>query len=432
MAMQLLILLPLLICALSPGLGKSIQFQDAETYNWMDNNPEWTESGKKIVDGDIALEDDDPRPTSRKMVPDPEKRWPDDPLTGWPLVPYNLQNYPKADHDVIHEGLDHWMENTCLVFQETYILDQPHINFNEGNGCHSNIGRVASHNGQVVSIGQGCKQMHTVAHEVGHAIGFHHEQCRTDRDDYITVLYENIKPGSGGNFNKHEDNSTGVEYDYSSIMHYGSQSFSENGLNTIMPKFDPTMQRFMGHHTGLTFRDKLLANRVYDCIGKWKKVCGANSMECSNLGYMGADCKCVCPPGTSGKHCQHVEGGYYPALTCGGNMTAPGYIETSNWPDIPNPNEWCMWWVQAGDGERVRVTFHAFDLTYRPDSGRCIHDKLELRLQDPLTTGNKYCEDEIKPDDEFVSEGSEMFISFFGATHQNNHTGFSATIDFIS
>merc|ERR1711962_108191 len=268
--------------------------------------------------------------------------------------------------------------------------------------------------------------MPAVAHETGHAIGYNHEQCRSDRDEYVTILYENIKPGKEGNFNKHDDNTTGIEYDYSSVMHYGSGSFSENGLTTIMPKYDPTMERFMGHNTGLTFRDKLLANRVYDCIGKWKKACGDDSVECENLGYMGADCKCVCPNGTSGDNCQNVEGDYYSPISCGGNMTAPGYIETPNWPDVFNPDEWCMWWVQAGAGERVRITFHAFDLTYRPDSGKCSQDKLELRLQHPVAVGSTYCEDEIKPGDEFVSEGSEMFISFFGA-HSNRHTGFSAT-----
>lgn len=71
-----------------------------------------------------------------------------------------------------------------------------------------------------------------------HALGFYHAQSATDRDDYVEILWENIKPGKEHNFNKYgSDKITdfGVGYDYGSVMHYSRTSFSVDGSATIVP-----------------------------------------------------------------------------------------------------------------------------------------------------------------------------------------------------
>ena len=42
---------------------------------------------------------------------------------------------------------------------------------------------------------QGCLYHDTVQHELLHALGFKHEQCRSDRDQHLRILWENIIPG---------------------------------------------------------------------------------------------------------------------------------------------------------------------------------------------------------------------------------------------
>ena len=60
--------------------------------------------------------------------------------------------------------------------------------------CSSSVGRTARGE-QKVNLHQNCWHKGIVIHEIAHAIGFFHEQSRTDRDSYVKVLYQNIEVG---------------------------------------------------------------------------------------------------------------------------------------------------------------------------------------------------------------------------------------------
>ena len=62
--------------------------------------------------------------------------------------------------------------------------------------CRSKVGKlIRPGTGQDLSIGSGCDHWSTVAHELLHAFGFEHEQCRPDRDEYVTLHSENLQKG---------------------------------------------------------------------------------------------------------------------------------------------------------------------------------------------------------------------------------------------
>lgn len=59
--------------------------------------------------------------------------------------------------------------------------------------CYSGVGMMGGE--QTVNIGKYCGTVGIVMHELMHALGFWHEQSRTDRDTYVTIHTDNIEFG---------------------------------------------------------------------------------------------------------------------------------------------------------------------------------------------------------------------------------------------
>ncbi|KAL1485289.1 hypothetical protein MTO96_032051 [Rhipicephalus appendiculatus] len=80
----------------------------------------------------------------------------------------------------------------------------------------------------------------TITHELMHAIGFFHEHSRPDRDKYIDVFLENVKPGFEGQFTKVNIPKSRLitDFDYKSIMLYGSTAFAIDKESPTMLKKD--------------------------------------------------------------------------------------------------------------------------------------------------------------------------------------------------
>ncbi|KAI4830419.1 hypothetical protein KUCAC02_002049 [Chaenocephalus aceratus] len=111
---------------------------------------------------------------------------------------------------------------------------------------------------------QGCVHHGTVQHEINHALGFHHEQTRSDRDSYVRINWQNINPQMAYNFKRHDTNNLNTPYDYGSIMHYGRTAFSiQWGKDSMTPIPNPNVQ--IGQRRGLSRGDIVRINKLYQC-----------------------------------------------------------------------------------------------------------------------------------------------------------------------
>ena len=136
--------------------------------------------------------------------------------------------------------------NVCFrpwTEQKDYIkiIKQPH----KGDDfCSSGIGMILGQ--QHMVLNKNCYDYVEILHVFFYAFGFHHNNTRPDRDNYVEIIDENILEDKVHNFNLFTGSRTfGVQYD----------GFSFGNGNTIESKvlFELMNKRSIPYLLGLTF-----------------------------------------------------------------------------------------------------------------------------------------------------------------------------------
>ncbi|KAI6205999.1 hypothetical protein M3Y94_00856100 [Aphelenchoides besseyi] len=293
---------------------------------------------------------------------------------------------------LIRQGLHQWEKETCIEFNEN-LNATDRLEFIRNNDCYSYLGNTDG--AQQISIGNSCKDIGSVLHEIGHALGLHHEHQRLDRDDYIRVdtksSYCEIQ-----NFNKLIIVNDNFEspYDFGSIMHYDTFACTALPFYKTITTNDPRYQHTVGQHRSLSFLDVKHINDFY-C----KDTCANTKIKCFNGGYPNprACNQCKCPSGLGGPNCLSVE----ETEGCGGELKATNQGQTLMF----NGRRRCVWRISAHSNSRVRLILD--DAKYRCDDA-CTSFVEIKHSNDFQTTGFRSCcsENNVKT----ISNGNQVLI----------------------
>ncbi|XP_069703747.1 hatching enzyme 1.2-like [Periplaneta americana] len=226
------------------------------TWTPKDKNNAWELSGQ--FEGDIMVTEDS---DGKNALQDDNARW------DKAVIPYYIEkiDFSDEDRDIILGAFKEYHQKTCVKFRPYKKGDEDFITIQaKASGCWSFVGRKGG--GQVVNLqNPGCVHHGIVVHELLHALGFYHQQSTYERDNFVTINWQNIKMGKEHNFRKYNEATVtnfGVRYDYGSIMHYSAYAFSKNGKPTITP-LETGVE--IGQREGLSMKDIEKLSRMYKC-----------------------------------------------------------------------------------------------------------------------------------------------------------------------
>ncbi|XP_040927118.1 high choriolytic enzyme 1-like [Betta splendens] len=176
-------------------------------------------------------------------------------------IPYLIDSvYNTLQVSIITSGLNSFSNSTCIRFIP-YTNQTDYVYIHPLEGCYSFVGRTGGEQSVSLSF-LGCVDFGVTQHELLHVLGFDHEHCRSDRDQHVQILLQNVISGEESNFYKINTLNLGTPYDYNSVMHYNRLAFSKDFVNPTIVAI-PNPNTVFGTATQMSQNDINRINLLY-------------------------------------------------------------------------------------------------------------------------------------------------------------------------
>ncbi len=152
-------------------------------------------------------------------------------------IVYVLDNsLSSRQREVTFDAMDEWINKTNIRFKERTNESSYVTIRNSGRNCNcasASLGVQGSRGTINMGVRTGIGVM---THEIGHTLGYLHEQNRSDRDQFVNIFPENIQDGAISQFRVDNNSVNPGRFDVESIMIYSSFTFSKNGQPVMLEK----------------------------------------------------------------------------------------------------------------------------------------------------------------------------------------------------
>lgn len=147
----------------------------------------------------------------------------------WPggLIPYDISKLTAQQQTLARSAMQRWMETGAKIKFVPRTNEVEYVYFTGKTDAGNNTSHIGFRPGSRTEINITAfwwrENEWMPAHELGHVLGLFHEHQRWDRDQFIHVHFENIKPGRAHDYEWIARTNwlvTDLPYDYQSIMHY--------------------------------------------------------------------------------------------------------------------------------------------------------------------------------------------------------------------